>query len=198
MEYVLDTERLRELIALRGYESLNDFASREHVHRNTLSGYISEEKSVISSVMNRIAKSLQVDPFHLIRRSDMGGSEADEYKALLLLIRDLSKMEGNLAFVLLGSRAKRRSREYSDWDIGLTAGRQKISSRTYLALMSNIQDKTEDFSRSVGVINLDASPAWFMEGIDYTPGFLGGRVEAFQYLLGLIDGISRQNLRCAG
>lgn len=198
MNYVLDTHRLRELIAARGYESLNDFASKEHVHRNTLYGYISEDKSVLSSVLNRIAQSLEVDPLHLIRRSDMGGSESDEYKALLQLIRDLCKMEENLAFVLLGSRAKRRSRIYSDWDLGLTGGRQKIGTRTYLAVKSSIQDATEDFSRTVDVVNLDVSPSWFIEGINYTPEFLGGRVEAFQYLLGFIHGIRRKNLRSAG
>lgn len=110
----------------------------------------------------------------------MGKTSAKPSIQLLAEVMPLVKsLKKNLlagAVVLLGSRAKRRRpATYADWDLGITGGKRAINSRTYLKLKALVDDLAENLPRQVDLVNLDAAPKWFFDGMDYEPIFLGGQ-----------------------
>ena len=55
-----------------------------------------------------------------------------------------------------------------------------------------VEDIVDDLPRSVDVVNLDNAPLWFLEGIDYDPIYLGGKQGAFEFFLGVLNGIKKE------
>lgn len=187
VSYYLNVSKFKRLVELRGFRSLNDFAEKTGIHRNTLRGYLARETSVFTSIFDRICDTLEIDQLDLI--TSLVGSETSRVRALLLSVGNLY---AETAFLLIGSRAKGKETLYSDWDIGVTNGPVKLSTRDYLAMKAFIADAAEDFPAKIDVVNLDAAPEWFLKGIDYEPVFLCGNERAYYYCRGLIDGFKKE------
>ena len=188
MVYRIDPDKLTKIMSQRGVANLSVLAERSGVHRNTIRAYVKGEKSPYSSSFLAIVEQLKVEPEELIGESQ---TVDEPVRELLKLIAPVVSANPDVAFLLIGSRAKGSARKYSDIDIGVTAGSDPLDYKRYLAIRSDIEDLVDDFSWLVDVVNLDAAPSWFLEGMDYEVRFLAGNYSSCSFLMGVLNGIQK-------
>lgn len=191
MDYVIDRDRFVHLLEKAGYSSLSSFCQAAGVHRNTLAAYLDGEKGVFSDFVDRLAGFLNVSQLTIIRPKDYPSELSDEYKHIVNILTDFYEGDKDLAFCLIGSRAKGRAQQYSDWDIGVTSGVVPLDSLLYLKLKDRLDDAVDDFARSVDFVNLDCAPLWFLSGLNYSPKFICGNPSSFAFFEGTLNGIQK-------
>ncbi len=191
MKYILNQKKFNGLLLKGGYESLLDFCRKTSIHRNTVQVYLNK-KDVFSSAFLNICSALKSDPLDLIIPTSESKASIANMDEISIIIGALVKQNPGLAILLLGSRAKGREKRYSDWDIGITAGDKPLTGSEYLQLRGMVEDLADDLPRSVQLIDLDAAPLWFLEGIDYDPIFIDGSRESYLYFTGVLDGIRKK------
>ncbi len=189
MKYVLNRQAVSERMRERGFTNVSRFAGQIGVHRNTMLGYF-RGKPVFASAFLKIAKALGCDPLDLIVPANDHPTDIGPLDEIRPIIAALLKQSPSIAVVLLGSRAKGRAKQYADWDLGITRPTAPIDGREFLSLRGTAADLAEDLVRHVDVVNLDAAPGWFWEGIDYEPVFLDGDREGYTFLKGILQGIN--------
>lgn len=191
IQLYLDRAKFMRALRAKGYPSVRAFVEQGGIHRNSIAQYLNHEKGVFTDLYERVCTQLEVtDPLSLLSAELERSGVLSEAK-LKAALMPIAASNPALAFMLIGSRAAGRAQEHSDWDIGLTAGPQRLSAETYLKVKSDIADLTDDFAQSCDVVNLDAAPTWFFEEMDYEPVFLTGSRESYVYLRGLIDGFRK-------
>lgn len=190
MKYILNNSLFRRLLIGKGYANLLDFSRKTLIHRNTLNNYISG-KSVFAGAFEDIAEKLDVSPLELIMPISDTSVDIDNIDELKPVIAKIVGMDKNIAVLLLGSRANRREKKYSDWDIGITRSSNQIEAKEYLRIKEAVLSAADDLPRSVDIINLDSAPVWFIKNIDYEPVFLDGKWESYLYFKGVLDGIKK-------
>ena len=192
MRYVLDRRAVTERMNALGFPSASRFAARIGVHRNTILGYF-RGKPIFASAFLKIARALGRDPLELIVPAGDMPALAEHFDEIRPIIAALLRRNPGIAVVLLGSRAKGRAKAFSDWDLGLTRPAAPIRGDEFLALRRVAADLAEDLVRNVDVVNLDAAPDWFWEGLNYEPVFLDGDRESFSFLKGMLHGIKKNH-----
>ena len=65
----------------------------------------------------------------------------------------------------------------------------------YLNIKEAVCELAEDLPVGVDLVNLDRAPEWFLGAIDYVPQHLYGNESRYHYVLGLLDGIRKNNSR---
>lgn len=186
--YLVDPTRLRALIRVRGYPTLSAFAAAHRLSRATLQSYL-RGQTPISTAFYHLAKALRVDPLTLLTLDTK--SKTPPEQEILPIATALCRQVPQLAVGLFGSRATNRARTYSDWDLGITRGATALATADFLRCKRLVDDLAEDLPRRVDLINLDAAPTWFLEGIHYPPIFLGGTETSWQYFLGVLHGTQK-------
>lgn len=174
-----------------GYPNLARFASQHGLHRNTLHGFL-RGKNVFSAPFQKIVAKLKVDPLDLIVPQSEFLPKLKYIEEIQPIVARLAKADPEMAVVLLGSRAGKRARPYSDWDLGIFRYPRGLSGMEYLRLKGMVQELAEDLVRNVDLVNLNQAPAWFLAGIQGEVVFLDGKKDAFLYLRGLLDGIQKE------
>jgi predicted nucleotidyltransferase len=192
MRYVLDRRAVTERMKALGFPNASRFAARIGVHRNTILGYF-RGKPIFASAFLKIARALGRDPLELIVPAGDMPALAEHFDEICPIIAALLRRNPGIAVVLLGSRAKGRAKAFSDWDLGVTRPAAPIKGDEFLALRRVAADLAEDLVRNVDVVNLDAAPDWFWEGLDYEPVFLDGDRESFSFLKGMLHGIKKNH-----
>lgn len=190
MRYVLSENVFRKHLSEGGYTSIFDFSRKTRIHRNTILNYLAG-KDAFAPIISRIAAMLKIDPLELIVPISESTARVPLLDEIRPLIAKITKTDRQLAVVLIGSRAGKRARNYSDWDIGITRGQNLLDSAQYLKIKNMVEELAEDVPRMVDVVNLDAAPAWFLKGLDYEPVFLDGSKEAYLYFRGVLYGIKK-------
>ena len=146
--------------------------------------------SLLPAQRARQARALGLDPLDLIvpekDRAALGPIEE-----IRPVISALLRGGAGITIVLLGSRAKGRAGRFSDWDLGVTRPSAPINGKEFLSLRGIAADLSENLVRHVDVINLDAAPGWFWEGVDYEPIFLNGDKDGYSFLKGMLHGIKK-------
>ena len=187
----LDRGKFIRAMTAKGYGSVREFIEAAGIHRNSIAQYLSQEKGVFADLFERICFQLGVaDPLTLLT-SEVERSGVLSEVRLRSVLEPVAANSPSIAFVLIGSRATGRAQENSDWDIGITAGPQHLSTEAYLKVKSEIADLTDDFAQSCDVVNLDAAPIWFLKEMNYVPAFLVGNRGSYIYLQGMIDGFRK-------
>jgi predicted nucleotidyltransferase len=192
MRYVLDRRAVTERMKALGYPNVSRFAARIGVHRNTILGYF-RGKPVFASAFMKIARALSRDSLELIVPAGDMPALGEHFDEIRPIIAALFRRNPGIAVVLLGSRAKGRAKAFSDWDLGVTRPGAPIKGEEFLALRRVAADLAEDLVRNVDVVNLDAAPDWFWEGLDYEPVFLDGDRESYSFLKGMLHGIKKNH-----
>lgn len=188
-KYILDEEVFKKRLIELGFRSLSDFASKSLIHRNTLLQLI-HGKNVFSHAFFRVASALEINPLKLLRSSPHLRSDIDHIEEIHPIIAWLREQDKDLAIFLLGSRARKSARDYSDWDIGLFRYPKALSGREYLKMKMEVGELSEDLIRSVDLVNFNQAPSWFLEGLGAEEVlFLDGNLKAFIYFTGVLDGI---------
>jgi predicted nucleotidyltransferase len=190
MKYVLDRQAVIHRLKERGYANVSRFAGRIGVHRNTMLGYF-RGQPVFASAFLKIAQALGLDPLDLIIPDKNQTAALGPLDEIRPLIAALLRQSPGITVVLLGSRAKGRANRFSDWDLGVTRPSAPINGKEFLSLRGIAADLSEDLVRPVDVINLDAAPGWFWEGVDYEPIFLYGDKDGYSFLKGMLHGIKK-------
>lgn len=182
---MLNGELIQELCRRRGLNSVSQLARRSGVHRNTVSSYLEGRLSPLTSSFQKICKALQVDGLQLLERlntqerPDLLSQVADQ-------LRGIAATFPRVAFVLFGSRLRKKHRRFSDLDIGLSAGNSGLTTEEYFKVRHRIEDRFEDFPVSIDVVNLDQAPQWFFEEMKEAPRYILGNENSFNYILGTI------------
>jgi predicted nucleotidyltransferase len=192
MKYVLDRQAVTERMKALGFANASRFAHQIGVHRNTILGYF-RGKPAFASAFLKIARALGRDPLELIVPAGDAPSFAEHLDEIRPVIAALIRQSPGIAVVLLGSRAKGRAKAFSDWDLGIARPASPIGAEEFLSLRRVAAALAEDLVRNVDVINLDASPDWFWEGLDYEPVFLDGDREGYSFLKGMLHGIKKNH-----
>jgi predicted nucleotidyltransferase len=190
MNYILDRRAASGRMKALGYRNAADFSARTGIHRNTVLGYF-RGKSVFAAAFMKLARALGRDPLDLIIPAPAAPASSPDVDEIRPIVAALLRRAPGVAVVLLGSRARGRPNTYSDWDIGVLRPSAPLSGDEFLALRRAAADLAEDLVRAVDLVNLDAAPAWFWEGVDYEPVFLDGDREAYAFLKGLLHGIKK-------
>lgn len=193
MKYRLDVKILKKKLSEQGYKSVSEFAVKTGLHRNTLQNLLSG-KNVFTSSMDTLTSHLNTDPLELIIPQSPLSFRIKHIEELKNIVGSLVKQDKKLVVVLLGSRAKQKAKEYSDWDLGVFKYPTPLSGLEYLKLKRMVDEKSENLVRKVDLVNLNQAPAWFFEEIDKNILYLDGHHEAYTYLMGVLDGIQREKV----
>jgi len=193
MKYILDKKKFKKRLTDQGYRNLTSFAAQHKIHRNTLHDLL-KGKSVLKTSFEKIASKLKVDPWELVRAQAEGLPKVPEIEEIKSLLAGLLKKEKKMAVVLIGSRAGKRPKLYSDWDLGVFRYPKPLSGMEYLRLKNLVEEESEPLVRQVDLVNLNQAPTWFLEGLNNQVLFLDGNREAFLYLQGVLDGIQKEKI----
>lgn len=191
-DYRFDERKLRAVVAARGFANFGEVLKKAALHRNSLNEYLEGGRSVFSTVTRKICGILDCDPTSLLVRRDVSVGREPTAEALKKLLDSLAGAYSNTCFFLVGSRAKGTNRQFSDWDIAVSAGPQRLPVSNYLTIKSELEDGVENFPVEVDLINFDEAPRWFLSSIDYQPKFLAGDEKVFSHAIGVIHG-ARKN-----
>lgn len=193
MKYILNKAAFKKCLLEMNYASVADFSKKAAIHRNTVLNYLAG-RGVFSSSFYEIATKLNVDPMELISPVSDTRAAVSYIDEIRPVIAKITKFNPRIATILLGSRARKRARIYSDWDIGITGGIDSILTEEYFRIKDMVEDAAENIPRMIDVVNLDCAPLWFLEGLDYDLIFLDGNKESYLYFKGVLNGIKkRQN-----
>lgn len=188
--YQLNKVKFTQTLFKKGYKNAAEFTKKHHINRSTLNHYLKGKGPLLDSYYE-ICHYLDVDPLFLL--SPVNPLDAiSHYDEIKPIIEEIVKTNSLLAVGLFGSRAKRSAKKFSDWDLGLTAGKQNLKPQEYYRLKDLIQNLSEDLPRSVDVIYLDEAPIWFFEEMDYDPLFLAGNRQSWNFFLGMKHGIQKK------
>ncbi|MFH0799504.1 MAG: hypothetical protein V2A66_04905 [Pseudomonadota bacterium] len=188
--YILDDKRFLAKLRALGFKGVFDFAASKGIHRNTVSLYL-KGACAFSSAFDRIARAVGADPLEIIHPAMEASAEIEDLDEIASVVSFLTRRDHKVACMLLGSRAMKKGRVHADWDIGITRGGKPIGGDEYLDLRVGVSDIAENLPHGVDLINLDAAPAWFLEGIKYDPIFLDGDRESFIHFQGVLNGIKK-------
>lgn len=172
-----------------GYQSLQQFAKRHHLHRNTLSGLLGG-KSVFLPSFRKVVEQLKIDPMELLIPASSLSPSIPFIDEIKPVVGRLLKERKEIVVLLLGSRTKKKAKKYSDWDIGIFSHHSPVGGLEYLRLKRLVEEATENIVRQVDLVNLNQAPVWFLENLKIL--FLDGDKESYTYLQGLIDGIAKE------
>ncbi|MBI1871483.1 MAG: nucleotidyltransferase domain-containing protein [Chlamydiae bacterium] len=188
MSYVLDEEVFKRRLLDLGFRSLSAFASQNHIHRNTLLGFL-HGKTVFSNAFFKLAHVLEIDPLKLLR-SLPSQRAIENIEEIQKIISWLTQQDQDMVVLLFGSRAQKKASKYSDWDIGIFRYPRPISGREFLKVKCGVGELSENLIRSVDLVNLNQAPSWFLDNLKVEEIlFLDGNQKAFIYLKGVLDGV---------
>lgn len=191
MQYHVDQKKFKQRLLERGFRNLAHFSQKTGIHRNTLQNLLSG-KNVFAHSFQEVTEQLEVDPLELIVPQTKFGMKIPYVEELAPIVSKLIKMEKKLAVILIGSRAQKKAKKYSDWDLGVVRHPKPLSGREYLRLKGMVEEWSEDLVRTIDLVNLDQAPRWFLENLKEKIVFLDGNEEAFIYLKGVLDGIGKE------
>lgn len=189
--YKINKETLKKRLLELGYRSLSAFAAKTGMHRNSLLNLLIG-RDVFCSTFRKIAEELRIDPLDLIVPAAFSKLNIDFLGEIYPIVNAIIEYDKEIAVALIGSRAKRKAKKYSDWDIGIVRANKPISGREYLKLKAIVDEKSENLVRIIDLVNLNAAPLWFLENIKDDIIFLEGSNESFVYLKGVLDGIKKR------
>lgn len=191
MKYSLDIKKFKKALLEAGFRGLLDFSKKTKIHRNTLQGFL-EGKDVFISSFSTLTQALDKDPLELITPQVKTNSKIKNIGELKEVIAKLLRHDKKILVVLLGSRAKKTAKEFSDWDLGIFRYPETIAGREYLKLKGIIDEASENLVRKVDLINLNQAPPWFLKEMGEEIIYLAGHRESFLYLKGMLHGIQKE------
>lgn len=192
-EYTLDFNYLQARCSeLKIDFSASALAKISKIHRNSLSHFINGKLSPYSKVILKLAVALKIEPEKLIKKK-LENNFDEAVSALINNTKELFEENQNIAFLLIGSRAKRKFKPLSDIDLGITGGINKLNTEQFLLLYNRVKELNDDLKWKVDVVNLDIAPNWFFKEMNYSPKFISGNKEAFSYISGVRDAIQKMD-----
>lgn len=184
MHNLINLTQLETYCKAKGIENITSLSKLSGVHRNTIRGFFQGKSQPFSPAFIKLATALDVDPEELIR-----DPLALSYEVLVKesIERNL-KNDLDIAYFIFGSRAEnKKARKFSDLDLGISGGTEKIDAKRFLQLKESFSGLFEDLPIKVDLANFDQAPDWFLNELKQKPIFLCGNKENYFYILGYLD-----------
>jgi len=169
--YIIDKEAFRAALRRKGHKSLGKFAQELGVHRNTIYHYLSGN-AVFPTGLEKMLIALELEPQDIIQKKQ---APKHQLKPLENLIENLQNAFPHVSFILFGSRAQGRARNYSDWDIGVYS-RNDIPYKEYRNMLHMVDDLSEDLPFFVDLVLLNRADENFLREAAKKWIFLGGHL----------------------
>lgn len=184
MHNLANLTHLENYCKAKGIDSISSLSKLSGVHRNTIRGFFEGKSRPFSPAFIRLAAALDVEPEELIR-----DPLALSYEVLVKeSIERKLKNDLDIAYFVFGSRAEtKKARKFSDLDLGISGGSEKIDAQRFLRLKENFSELFEDLPIKVDLVNFDQAPDWFLNELKQKPILLCGCKENYFYILGYLD-----------
>lgn len=173
--HIIDNQRFEKALKENGYATIGELAKDLGIHRNTIHHYLSGE-SVFPSSLEKIFQRLKLRPEEILvqtEESHQGGVEP-----IASLVDLLQKICSSAAFVLFGSRAKEKSKKYSDWDIGLFCT-EGLDHKLYRKMRQAKEEFEESTPYMIDLVNLNRADNEFLKTARRRWQFLGGSLKSW-------------------
>ena len=181
MSYLLDLDKITLLSADSGLRSLAELCKKAKINKNSITPYIKGERSPFTQVVLDIANALNTSPLDLVSTGE--DKITKEIKSRLAPL-----LEESVAIFLFGSRARKTNKKFSDIDIGVTGGINKIDFETFSLFKSRVDDAFDDYHLSVSLVNLDIAPLDFLVNIENDLVYFNGYKNSASYFQGYLSG----------
>jgi predicted nucleotidyltransferase len=157
--YILNIHAIRSKARDLGFRGVKPLLEHLGLHRNTLNRFANGSPILPHSV-DRILSALQISLSEAIIQSSPQRAETDD---ITPLVERIHRRYPDVSVFLFGSRARRKSRRYSDFDLGVfTSGKLPLS--TFLDILEQKEKFEEGSPHRVDCVNLtDASPDFLRE-----------------------------------
>lgn len=171
----LDRGKLTKLMAARGL-SLARLAATSGVSRQSIYNMLSG-RSVLSTPLEKILMALAADVDEVVSKApgprEVFRRAPDRVQAAFAILREYALQHGASLF-LIGSRARgTRGRAGSDWDFALQFPSGKRPG-DFVSVKNRAIDAA--FPYPVDVVDLSASPEWFLKSIEGGAVLLAGQI----------------------
>ncbi len=185
MRYQLDIDKISRLSADLGINSLAELSKKAKINKNSITSYIKGLRSPFTQVVLDIADALNTPALNLVRTAE---DEVErELKARLAPLLD-GLLDGSVAILLFGSRARKDNKKFSDIDIGVTGGSTKLDFGTYSIFKSKVDDAFDSYHLSINLVNLDMAPLDFLLNIQQDLVYVCGDNNSASYFRGYLSG----------
>jgi len=191
MKYVLDQKKFKRALLEGGFTSLVDLARKTGIHRNTLKNLVAGRSLLVSSFAE-LAGRLSIDPLELMVPTSTTKSRIPFIDEMRPIIASLSKLDKRFTIILIGSRASKKQKKYSDWDLGILRYPEPLTGIEYLKLKRVVAEASENLVRQVDLVNFNEAPPWFLKGLGDHVVFLDGSRDGWTYFKGVLDGIRKE------
>lgn len=169
-KYFMDIESIEKVALDRGFRSLSAVAQKIGLHRNTFRNF-SDQQSILPQSLTKLFDYLKVDGRNFIRAS----RSEDPVGAISKYVDALLDMHKDCCIVLFGSRARNRSKKFSDFDLGVYS-EKLLSHAQYRALVEHLETVSEDFPYQIQLVNLSKADKDFLTKISPDLQLLGGKM----------------------
>jgi predicted nucleotidyltransferase len=169
----LDKDFLVKSLKNKQIQSFTELARRTGLHRNTINHYLSGN-SVFQQGFEKICNSVAISPLDMVKKP----KAKDRIHAIAPLIDLLHEKFPQMTFVLFGSRARGREKEFSDWDVGFYST-QPISHRQHLDMLKLKSEwlETSGLLVAVDLVNLNRADSDFLQACQDDFIFLTGKLK---------------------
>jgi len=181
---MINTDMLRDICDRKGIRSSSELAIKSGIHRNTANAIFAGKISPFSNSFLKIAEFLEVNPKELVSDDDVDSFEAQVKDSILKNLKE----DLDIAYFIFGSRASKTARRYSDLDIGISGGMDRVESERFLELKEKFSELFEDLPINVDLSNFDDAPDWFLCDLKQDPIFLTGDIKDYYFIQGYISG----------
>ena len=171
MPYNLNMAQLRHYARRRGYRGIAGLLRSLGLHRNTLNRF-AHGAGVLPKSVEMVLAALQIPLQEAIQNKR--NVENSNLLPILPLIEQLGTKFSRYSFVLFGSRARGRSRKYSDFDIGVIAD----STLPFSDYSKMLELKEEFEARSpffVDLVDLSHADKDFINSVSQEAELLSGK-----------------------
>ncbi len=172
--HMIDKKLFSEGLRKRGYRTIGELADSLNIHRNTVHYYLSGH-NVFPEALERIISALDLDIRDIIVKKDESPAQIEK------IAPTIDKLQGkypDVAFILFGSRAKGKSKKYSDWDIGVYRSGGLLH-ETYRNIIKKKNDLAENLPFFIDVVNFNNADAPFLREASKSWQFLTGSIKSF-------------------
>lgn len=181
LDYFLDIDKLKQVSKKAGINSLSELCRKANIHKNSITPYVKRKRSPFTQVVLDISRLLNIPVSELISSGTESALE-EVRRTTTNIIR-----EGHAVF-LFGSRSRGTHKKYSDVDLGITGGKRKIEFEEFSKIKSEFDDRLDNFSLSINLVDLDLAPLDFLTNIEPDLKFFCGDISTANYFLGYLNG----------
>ncbi len=169
-DYIIDIDVLNKALSSKGIKSYTELARSLGLHRNTIGKYVAGDPA-LPNALELIMSKLSLSPGELLKKNTFHISIPAV--KIASLIEELQCDSRNVCYILFGSRARGKSKPFSDYDIGIFSN-EKINFKTYSKLLNITETWNQNNLLSVDLTNLANADLEFLANIVGDAKFLAG------------------------